>query len=666
MTLQKLQVSLEKPHESLCCYTLAEMEQLPISDTAYVEFDDGEIALTHHSDLAFTSLTPTILADSDRDGAVTQKDWDDRRFPWSAEFGAIFLPNIGHNLPLNPVHVVDLDGYVDITHNASGDELLNPELAAPLRTVPLRKLSPMALGKLSTTVPHHVRLFCRLVDVGGEPRWGLVTRHTRFGPIALANGLILAIDANTIITDINTWNGTVTVNFDVHDPDSPSSGHDKVMLRLSPLFFHHNLQPANLLLTRHIDSPEPSYLTHHTPHANGTCQGFMNLLRATTARTGVPVATIRARNQWTRDHFSAAYCAMPGPRNRPIAIRVLVVLPCPQAAQTALDLFASLASPAVGLHSVPSTVGHVHGGQDCGGNIDVIPPYTSRRTGTHYPNGRLLLLMGHQARAPWGAVPDPALGVLLASQGDRSQGPPLYLHADITAVGHIDEILTFLPDPRPGGTLPFTVVVIDPAAGLALLRKIDAEYHGYRDVPRFPVDEIEDMPAAEEEEWRWWRPQTWRDRLPQRTVGWLLGDGEFLAANARAAEKVDGVLREVCEEVGIEEGRVVRLPVVCYPHSITGQPEAVAFLLPNPVNGVVLGGRWVAGKPWGPVEGEDDEEEGEEEEGKVRDVFREAVEGELGALGLGVEWVDDFVTLHVLSGNVHCGTNTFREMGGWW
>ncbi|KAK0747098.1 hypothetical protein B0T18DRAFT_308726, partial [Schizothecium vesticola] len=606
---------------------------------------------------------PTLLADSDRDGVVSQKDLDDRRFPWSADFGAIFLPNIGQTPPVDPANIVEVGGYIHMTNNASGNELLNPELAAPLRTVPLRKLSPTAIGKVSATASSFVRLFCRLVDVDRQPKWVLISGQTRFSQIALANGLILALDARNVVTDINTWDGTVTVNFDVYDPESHGNGHDKVMLRLAPLLFHHNLQPANLLLTRHIANPQPDQLNRLIPHANGTCQGLMKLLLATTALTGVPVETIKARNQWVRDHFSVAYCAMPGPRNRPVTIRVLLVLPCRQAPETAAGLFAGLCSPTVGLHPVPPTVDHVHGGQDCGGNIDVIPPYTSPRTGTAYPNGRLLMLMGDRSRAPWAAVPDPALSTLLASQGPRSQGPPLYIHADITAVGHIDEILTFLPDPRPGGTLPFTVVVIDPAAGLALLRKLDAEHHGYREVPRFPVDEI-DGGAATEEEWVAWRPQIWQDRLPQRTVRELLRDRDFLAANERAGERVGGVLREVCEDVGIKEERVVRLPVVCYPYCITGQEDAVAFLLPNPVNGVVLGRRYLAGRQWGPVEGDDDEEEGEEE--KVADVFKEAVEGELRKLGFEVAWVDDFVTLHILSGDVHCGTNTFREMGAWW
>ncbi|KAK1829717.1 hypothetical protein QBC39DRAFT_262313 [Podospora conica] len=621
--------------------------------------DSGLLDATHASDLAFTSLTPIILADSDRDGRVTLQDRDPRRSTWSNDFGAIFLPNIGHTPPVPPSNVTEDDATykIHIVNNASGSALLHPELAAPLRTVALSKLPATAIGKLTTTAPKWVRLFCRLTDVvDGSPRWVLVTDKTFFGQIALSNGLILALDGRSVITDLHEWNGAVTVRFDVWDPETSIGAHDEVMLRISPLFIHHNLQPANLVLTRHIDNPHPYNLRRRMSGIVGTCHGFMQQMMATAEVTGVRVKTITARNNWLRDHFTVGYCAMPGPRKTPvIAIRVIVILPQHDSPETIARLFPALGGPTVGFHHITPTVGHIMGGQDSGGNIDVIPPHTSPlKGGESYPNGRLLMLLGDKGRKGWGEVPDEALTVFLCSQGPRSQGMPLFIHADLTAVNHIDEILTFVRDPRPGGTLPFTVIVADPRAGLVLLRRLSIEGNGHRLVPRFP-----DAP------WHADRPQIWRDKLPQREIDDLLTDAQFLDANARAARTIDFVLRRVCDEVGIAPERVIRLPVVCVPHAVSCQPDAVQFLMPNPVNGLVLGSKYLAARQWGPVSGDDDDEEGADEAG-VPDIFRLAVEEELRRVGLDVVWVDDYVTLHQHAGDVHCGTNTFREMERWW
>lgn len=48
------------------------------------------------------------------------------------------------------------------------------------------------------------------------------------------------------------------------------------------------------------------------------------------------------------------------------------------------------------------------------------------------------------------------------------------------------------------------------------------------------------------------------------------------------------------------------------------------------------------------------------------DIWADAVEKEYVRVGMGVAWVDDYMSHHVRGGEVHCGTNALRETGGWW
>jgi protein-arginine deiminase len=73
------------------------------------------------------------------------------------------------------------------------------------------------------------------------------------------------------------------------------------------------------------------------------------------------------------------------------------------------------------------------------------------------------------------------------------------------------------------------------------------------------------------------------------------------------------------------------------------------------VNMLVTNGHCAVPKPFGPVVG-------------GMDKFQEEAKAKLSALGLAVEFVDDWFTYHVQLGEVHCGTNTLRreKQFAWW
>ncbi|KAJ3939638.1 uncharacterized protein N0V96_010421 [Colletotrichum fioriniae] len=75
---------------------------------------------------------------------------------------------------------------------------------------------------------------------------------------------------------------------------------------------------------------------------------------------------------------------------------------------------------------------------------------------------------------------------------------------------------------------------------------------------------------------------------------------------------------------------------------------------PAAINGVVLDNYYVSAKTWGPVvEG--------------RDIFEVAIREAYAKAGMEVGFVDDFMSHHHTFGEIHCGSNTFRETGvAWW
>lgn len=76
--------------------------------------------------------------------------------------------------------------------------------------------------------------------------------------------------------------------------------------------------------------------------------------------------------------------------------------------------------------------------------------------------------------------------------------------------------------------------------------------------------------------------------------------------------------------------------------------------LPATVNDVVLGKHYVSPKPWGPVvEGED--------------IMARASRQAYARANMSISFVDDYLSHHVVGGEVHCGSNTLREADvAWW
>ena len=601
-------------------------------------------AATPSLQLLNSSTYLQILADTNRDGVVDQLDTHDKRV-WTDKRGAIFLPNIGDKD--HRCASVDRNGLAWSNHelaacnDASGHLLLAPELAAPLRTSPLRNLSRDAVGSVHTepeSTLGKIRLFWKQPGFNAEDgsSWRLIDPQFIFNTSSLSEGLELAIDARAPVSDLSTWNGTVTVAFEVTDQNITRV--DSVAMKQAPVLFHHHLQPADRILSRQGSEKE----------APVQAEFIRSLTKAVDALSEDVQLTLLdytddKDNIWVQDFMEPGYASMPGPYG-PISLRVMV-----RSAQSTRisgrQIFEALRGEGMGGHQLPLGSGFGHEEINSGGNIETIPPYISK-SGTPYPHGRVI--MGkHFDKYPAHSMSD-----FVEAQGQQSV---LFLEAGWLIVGHVDEFIQFLPSDN---DLGFTIAVADTIGPIQLLRKVQDEGHGSAKVTSFPN-------LSPPEGFSFYDP-----RLENLTISMLLSDDDFFATQTYAQEKIEENLKLLLSEIPLSPSDVLRIPTLFKDMTLPWTPDydglpprlqkappgekQLAAMLPAVINGVVLGSDYIAAKPWGPVI-----------DGK--DIFEAVVVDNYGELGISVHFVDDFFSHHVNGGEVHCGTNAFRDTKvAWW
>lgn len=267
-------------------------------------------------------LKPDIRADTNRDGVVDVQGSSDsaEKATWTAERGAVFLPNIGDKTRRcaitdnnrNPLSNDELAACSD----ASGHLLLAPEHAAPLRALPI-DVSPDGFANIYATPRasyERVRLF--FLDDDSKPNatesWRLVDQEFMFNASQLARGITLGIDGREPVKDANVWNGSVSVVFKVTDGNQTAT--DSVALRIAPVLTHHHLQNVETIISTAGNNSEPI-------QANFISQIDDARVKA---RVINPLLLFNQSDDiWAQDFLEPAYASMPGP-NGPIAIRVML------------------------------------------------------------------------------------------------------------------------------------------------------------------------------------------------------------------------------------------------------------------------------------------------------------------------------------------------------
>lgn len=579
-----------------------------------------------------------LRVDTNRDGTVDLTGTTDTngKDTWSETTGALFLPNIGDN-----ARHCETDS--DACHDASTNSQWAPDYMAPMRTVPMPDISDSTTATIAISDPvarSKVRIFldypgreaeinfADLADNSQLPpvendRWVYLENDTLIPADKLREGLTLGIDARD--TRRPDWDGRVSVEFKVMDEGKSSS--DKVMLRVAPVLTQHHLQP--------IEKVFATNKPYNEENAN-IISSIEDSIQKSMQKAGIkePLSRLDIDYTWAQDVMEPAYASIPGPLG-PITLRInMAGVPVTRGLtdQGTKLLFEYMRNDGVGAVSAAGFPEILQQKTlEAGGNIESIPPF--KHNGKNYPAGRIVI-GATDAQTPH------ALAYLKAQETQD----PISLDTTWLMVKHVDEILSFLPAKTQRG---WRLAILDPAMGYEALEKLDKDGHGGVRLTSHPkAQNSSSVPTVHE----------------------FLADASTKEAATHSAEKMKGVLATLKQETGVTDEEVVRLPGVIAPMSLlskwlhvqTGQksnedgflPLNSAF--PSQVNGVPLSeSLFMAPKPWGPVvDGED--------------VIQKMSSDAYSAAGLEVDFIDEW-DLHLMSGDLHCYTNTYRATSApWW
>lgn len=536
-------------------------------------------------------------------------------------------------------------------HDATDNIIRQPQYLAPLRTLPAADASSNAFATVSVTeaaAASKVRIFFKEGST-----WTFVDETRKFTAAQLKAGLELGIDGRDVRTP-GVWDGKATINFSIVDGTQTST--DTVQLRVAPYLTHHTEQLAQRsFVSNKADAHMLKFNEEFTEHNNN-------------AGLPQPPTVLPGFDIWVQDFFEPGYASIPGP-NGPIVIRIMA-----QSYQTRTSsngVFTDLRNDKVGAIGFPQVWDEPWRGTDTydsTGNIETIPPYT--HNGKSYPAGRIIVGEGSLK---------PAILPFLQAQEVQD---PIILDVSWLRVGHVDEFIQFLPANSSRG---WVVMVDDPIAGLAVLKDASAAGHGTTRAVSRPIYSYD--PSE-----RGWMPPC----VPKSSIDYELARAGMERINQYAAEKIEHNLDIIKRETGITDDEIFRVPGVVYntgPWScgISGgarvassksmqddgelvendilragggknnplerrqSVEQVRAHYPAAINGVVLSDSYyLSPNPWGPViDGVD--------------IFAKAIEDAYAQVDYSVHFIDTWYTHHWGSGEVHCGTNVWRETTGqWW
>jgi protein-arginine deiminase len=355
---------------------------------------------------------------------------------------------------------------------------------------------------------------------------------------------------------------------------------------------------------------------------------------------------------WVQDMYEMAFAAMPKPEGKVQIMHIALRSPQPQRWTAQLPLV-ELLGPNVGIVEqwaddsgfAPNSGEY---SSNSTGNFGTIPPYSYK--GINYPLGRVLFGAGKAWMQTGGGIidsslpgsgefvltdrfPDKTFVKMLTDQGLQK---PVIIDTAWLAVGHIDEVVAFVPaDNRRG----WKVVVADPVGAWKLLT----------DMVKKGLGATKFLSGLE----------PWAIGIPvellDRTVLDVVNDTKIAAAQRTVQTKIASVINVLKRETGVDEGDIIRVPVVFEPTFFNEQ--SFTALTPNAANLVALGQNKVAvARQHGPL-------------AVGVDVFEKAVASALRAVDLSVFWVEDYIQAHGGSGEIHCQSNTLRNPGRlarWW
>ncbi|MDC0716685.1 protein-arginine deiminase family protein [Nannocystis bainbridge] len=580
-----------------------------------------------------------LHVDADRDGVVDDDRSHNDRWAWGpGSKGAIILCN---NDDEDRQHCCDNE---DAQINTAPD----PDDIAPLV---IRRAAghPPAPGswrgflEVSAEDAPRLRVFAsrssgaaQVLGAGvGDPAQG-GTAAVLSWPLTDLNFTEKELGVEAVMYAQGSFTGEVVIKLRIERGGS-GTYEEQVRMRVAPWIAFNHLDPTTrVYVGEAIDNAE-----------------FRRDLAAQVAAAGLPAPEVapppHGRDRWLQDAMELGFSSLP--RTGPPAARHLPVV-----LRTAnnrsemrwgtIDRYPRerMLEPGFGwVQAMPPGIG---GTLDSFGNLECSPPFTHSRRGKEYKFGRLVYGEHVDGGARRNMQPD-VVDFLRAQQVQE----PFTLDTGWLEVGHVDEVMTFVP--MKNAPKKFKVALASPNEALTILRRMRAARQGATPLLQLtPPPPRADRPPTDA------TPQELYDNYPLRTVDAMLDDATFMDVQVIVQEYLDGVKAKLMEELDLAESEIIPLPVLFMldrTYFIAYTPGVVNMLVLTKPDKTV---RLVIPKPFGPmIDGVC------QFESHIR-----AALGPPGLTGVDLEFVDDFFTYHVNSGEIHCGTNSKREppVDRWW
>ena len=578
------------------------------------------------SPAAAPAVTFHLLVDGDRDGRVdsapgTSAAWT---FGPSGRGAVVLVNNNDDGIGGRPDNE---DSTVDAGHDV--DDL------APLRITRSGTGSVSAGTALDLVVdrPDSIRIFSSRAAGATELVGPTAGASHRFATLPAAP-LDLAMEGVRYAG--RGFDGEVRITLRTTDPGG-SRTEQTAVVRVAPWIMLSHLAPA-----------EKVYVVNDTAVGNAR---FRTDLRAMVTAAGAQLVEFPSDDVWMQDCMEFGFACIPrvvlrtvlrSPRN---GFRALLGFP-----RTLLN--ADIGYTEQGSVALPTTF-------NSSGNLEVTPPFTAPN-GKRFPFGRIYFGPGRLRfdlrRLALDFEPlDADLVEFLDKQVVQA---PIRLDTSWLAVGHVDEVLSFVPAP---GARGFKMLVASPRRAYAILDALNATnptdklLHG-----RMFPDPVGGSLAVNVEQTisSFLGLQTdFHPRLHHRiATGAASHVPEPLRDynTARQAD-IDRIRQTMASELGLRDSDIVEIPAILMPNAMA--PEVADALIPGMVNMLVVNRHCIVPKPFGPRVGH-----------PPVDRFEQAVRADLTALGLTVHFIDCWDEYHVALGEVHCATNTLRRPGPsrWW
>jgi protein-arginine deiminase len=374
-----------------------------------------------------------------------------------------------------------------------------------------------------------------------------------------------------------------------------------IALNASPLILNHHLQPAERLFALSVSQP------------GFDNQAFVNAYASVLGSrfTKIPGASY-GLDVWVQDEFEFGTATAPGGR------RLDVVLDSIR--DRGLDDFPEEAL--VGPGSIARTWGQSFSATtfDSFGNLEATPPVTAG--GVSYPFGRIYY--GRKGI-------DGLDGVLASFLKAQKVQAPIELDTTWLCVGHVDEIISFVPDKS--SAKGFKMLFSDVRSALAILGTLPAN----RALPQYQFDH------------------------GYATVGQLRGDANLIAMNEDIqSDHLDPIKQQLKTALGLTDSDIILVPSLFERLSGCRAGEMVA-MIPGMVNLIVANPAGENGKLFVP-----DPFFRSNLSDQSSDPFISAFAASMPE-DLELHFVDNWDVYHVNLGEVHCGTNVIRTPNAsWW